>query len=99
MNLQEHLNRQITSELVNKTDSVLKEALEKKGFDTKDHDFIKNNFQVIIKEDDPDFEHYYFHFGEPDEIRILSIQRIPTISFSDCYEDGMIKVHADQKYY
>jgi hypothetical protein len=59
---------------IEKQDEILLKRLEDLGFDPNDHEFIKENMQRIIIEGN-EFEHFYYHYGQPDEIRILSIQR------------------------
>jgi hypothetical protein len=83
-------------ELVNQTDSVIKQALEKNGIPLNDLEYLKENIQIIYIEDDP-FEHYYFRYDTPDEKRILSIQRTPDIKFGE--DITAVKVTASLLYY
>lgn len=57
---------------VQKKEALIKERLQRAGLDITD-DFVKENLQRVIFEDDPEFEHFYYRFGEPDSIRLISI--------------------------
>ncbi len=57
-------------------DELIRKALVAKGFDADNIGFIKGNFQRIILENDPNFEHFYYRYGTPDEQRIISISKL-----------------------
>ena len=63
-------------------DALIKSALEKNGLDCNDTEFLKSNVTRIDKSGE-DFEHWYFRFGQPDEVRLISFQKQPDIKFSD----------------
>lgn len=74
---------QFTSKLhgdfIAKQNAITKEALIVAGFDAEDKAFITAEFTVVQREVDP-FNHLYYHFGKPDQRRIISIQRAPDIN-------------------
>jgi hypothetical protein len=65
-------------DVAQKKESAIREAFEKLGFKLYEPDFIKTHVQIIIKEGDP-FEHYYYNYGQPGEVRVISIDRMPHI--------------------
>lgn len=56
--------------------SRLKEVII--DIEDKDADWIKEHLSVIFKEDDK-YSHYYYDFGKDTEIRVISIQRSPSV--------------------
>lgn len=83
---------------VKKEDDLVKQRLIDCGFDPNDHEFIKANMQRIIFEGH-EFEHFYYHYGQPDEIRILSIQRhidSPPLKLNEPFGN---KMTISKKYY
>ncbi len=80
-------------------DSVLLNALISNGLPT-DTDFIKENITRVQIEGDG-FDHYWFHFDQPDAIRVVSIERSPEIKF-DVHREGpieLINTKMEAKYY
>ncbi len=64
-------------ELVKQQEEVINQHLIKHGFNNIIEDFIKENFQFISQKGD-NFQHLYYHAGQPDQIRIISIKKEPT---------------------
>ena len=58
------------------------------------------DLSIVSAPGDP-FDHYFYKYGTPDEKRIISIERTPTISFSeaDDIHSNMVRVTIEQKYY
>lgn len=84
------------------TDMIkMKEQLLKQRMDVHNlpwtEEFIKEHISHIAKEGD-DFDHFWFNFGKPDAIRLISIKRdseMPDI----IQEDFTFKLKAEYKYY
>jgi hypothetical protein len=96
--LMEQWTQTLCENFIKKEDDLVKQRLIDCGFDPEDHEFIKDNMQRIIREGD-EFIHYYYHFGQPDEIRIISIQRhidTPPLKLSEPFEN---KMTISKKYY
>lgn len=75
------LMEQVTSMLCEgffkEKDKALLAALQDKGFPSNE-EFIKAHMQCITYEEAPEFEHYWYHFGQTEAIRIISFEREPT---------------------
>jgi hypothetical protein len=98
-NFQEQLFNGLTKCIVNQRDETIKAALVKNGLNPNDIDFLKENIQRVVFEDDAEFEHYYYHFGQDDEKRIISIEINPKIQHRFNEENFSSKVNYTQKYY
>lgn len=83
-------------ELYKKKDNIIKDALLKHGFISEDLKFLADNFQWQIKENDK-FGHLYYHFGQSDEIRIISIERNPETKYSE--KEGKYTAETIYKFY
>lgn len=76
-------------EIANKTDDVIKAAFAEKGFPV-DEEFVKGHVSRITYECD-DFDHIWYHFGQPDAVRIISIERHPNTSLFDAADPCKMK--------
>lgn len=76
-------------EIAKKTDDIIKDTLIKKGFPA-DEEFIKEHVSCIVYECE-DFNHIWYHFGQPDAIRIISIERNPNTSLFDTVDPCKMK--------
>lgn len=74
INIQAEMAKKMQKELAEKEDTAIKDALIANGFNPDDHDFLRDNFE-LIRIDGDRFVHYYFHYGKPDGKRIISIDR------------------------
>lgn len=77
-NLAEEITKHLCEGYMNHLDSLILEALKNKGLPT-DIDFIKTNI-TIVRQEGNYFDHYWYHYGQGDAIRIISIEREPTIT-------------------
>lgn len=93
--LAEDATRRFGAEIGHGIDEIFKNAFIKNGLPT-DEEFIKNNCSLIIQEGD-EFQHCWYHYGKPDAIRIISIEREPDISMIE--EIGSYKMKAEYNYY
>lgn len=74
----EEINKKFIANIINIKDEKIKEALIAKGFDPKNIQFLKDNFQ-LIRQDGDKFEHLFYKHGTDEELRIISIQINPEI--------------------
>jgi hypothetical protein len=79
-----------------KKEEVIKNALVANGFNPTNHQFLTDNFELIIKEGDK-YEHLYYHFGKADQKRIISILNQPEVEFGN--ENGTYKAISTYRYY
>lgn len=54
-------------------DRILIKAIRKAGFDPFDFEFVGKNISVIVFEQDKRFNHYFYHYGEPDQRCIITM--------------------------
>lgn len=95
-NYWDYINNQFQTELVNQQNEVVRKAITDAGFDFRDKEFMKANFQLITAERDP-FYHLYYHHGAPDMKRIISMERLP--AFTERKPGDDFKLEATIKYY
>ena len=79
---------------------IMRDAFLKHGFDIegKPVEELKKYITKIIIEDD-DFEHFYLHWNTEIPIRIISMQKNPTIN-NDFSQNPLIpRISANWKYY
>lgn len=69
---------------------VIREAIAKAGFDPDDLAFIKEHCRWVTFSYDT-FEHLYYHYGETDEIRIISTENQPNIDIGYDHVGGVVK--------
>lgn len=81
-----------------KQDNIIRAALLKNGFNPDDTKFLAANIQRIMIEGDP-YDHFYFNYGQPDEKRIISIERDVKIDLATNIENFSTTIRATQKYY
>jgi len=83
-------------------DRVIREAIISHGFNPGDHQFLKDHCQLITYPFD-DFQHLYYHYGEKDEKRIISIEAQPNIDMGfNGWPDAAPEIHKcsiSAKYY
>lgn len=98
--LQEHINTVLCTSFLKEKDKAFFEAMNSNGLPT-DEEFVKAHVQCIVYEDAPEFEHYWYHFGQSDAIRIISFEREPTVRLDQ--PDDLVKNNWKQtveaKYY
>ena len=92
-----HINEMINSMAI-KDDSVIVAAIKEKGFDPNDREFLTLHIQKIIPEGDP-FEHYYYNYGQPDEIRIISFEKDFTFEQVTDEKTNSVTLKVSRKYY
>jgi tRNA U34 2-thiouridine synthase MnmA/TrmU len=74
-------------------DEIIKKAFTDKGFACTE-DFIKAHCCIV---DDGKFRHIWYHFGEPDAVRIVSFEKEMQTRIEEA--DGTWKFTIEQKYY
>lgn len=87
MTYQEFFTTSLHRDFIDKQDAVIREAITSAGFDPYDMEFIRANFQRVSMPEDS-FEHFWYHFGQPDAKRIISIGQ-PV--FDDGYQNGELQ--------
>lgn len=80
---------------VKSQDDAIKAAFVKHGLETTEQ-FIKEHCQRIQVIGEP-FEHIYYHYGQPDQVRIISMETEVLMSWHE--ENGNIKMKAEKRYY
>lgn len=88
-------NKRMINEFVKSEEDTIKSAFVKAGFMVTE-EFIKKHCEVVRVEGE-EFEHIYYHFGQPDQVRIISMEREVQMSWHE--ENGNIKVRAEKRYY
>lgn len=88
-------NKRMVNDLVKSEDDTIKAAFVKAGFVITE-ELIREHCERIHVEGER-FEHIYYHFGQPDEKRIISMER--EIHMSWVEENGSYKMRAEKKYY
>lgn len=83
------------SDFVKSQDEAIKSAFVKHGLETTEQ-FIKDHCQRIQVIGEP-FEHIYYHFGQPDQVRIISMETEVQMSWQE--QNGNIKMKAEKRYY
>lgn len=96
MNLMNSAINRLVSQIMNGKEHLLKERIEALNMPW-DTGFLKEHVSCVMQIGDP-YEHYWFNYGKPDAIRLLSIENNPEMPeiFS---EDFSYKVKAEYKYY
>jgi hypothetical protein len=74
--LMQEFNLRLCEGFLREKDKALIAALADKGFPV-DEEFVKGHMQLITLEEYPEFEHYWYHFGQADAVRIISFEREP----------------------
>src|SRR5688572_7278219 len=98
MDLQQQLTADLSGKITFNQDNVLRECLKNHGFNISDIAFLKENIECITVEGDP-FEHYYFHYGQPDEKRLISIERMPSLEYGNSEDGRSVNVTVSKRYY
>ena len=88
-------NKRMANDFVKSEDDTIQAAFVKAGFVVSE-DFIKEHCQCIQVEGEK-FEHIYYHFGLPDEKRIISMERDVQMSWTE--EGGAYKMRVEKRYY
>lgn len=94
----QNITADFLTQLLNKSDNVIEEALIKNGIDITDIQYLKDHISRVIKEGDK-FEHYYLDYGTPNEKRIVSIQRNAEITTTFDEDKNKYTVLASHNYY
>lgn len=68
----EFFMNELNAGFLKKKDEVVKEALIRAGFDPENTEFIREHMQ-LVKIPFDNFEHFWYHFGQPDAVRIISV--------------------------
>jgi hypothetical protein len=89
------LNKRMSNDFVKSEDETIRAAFMKAGFVITE-DFLKEHCERVQIEGDK-FEHIYYHFGQPDEKRIISMEREVNMSWHE--EGGNLKMKAEKRYY
>lgn len=87
----------LSRKLCQKEEELIKAALIRNGFDHSNIQFLNDNFMIINSEEDG-FDHYYFHYDMPDQIRIISFQRNPEIVISQS-DNNKVTIATNKSYY
>lgn len=74
--LMEEVSRRLYEGFFKEKDKAILSALMDKGFPT-DEVFIKENMECVTYEEETEFEHYWYHFGQPDAVKVISFEREP----------------------
>jgi hypothetical protein len=85
-------------EIAEKEDAIIRQALIDNGFNPNNLDFIRDNFEVVSPENES-IVHYFYHYGKPDEKRIISIEKSRNIEYRDGSIDNKIMATLSHKYY
>lgn len=93
--LMSQISKTFAEEIAGKTDEIIKAAFTEKGFPA-DEKFIKEHVSFVKYEGD-EFDHIWYHFGEPDALRIISIERKQNTSLFN--EDEQCKLKWEVRYY
>lgn len=88
-------NKRISNEFVKSEEDTVKSAFVKAGFIVTE-EFIKEHCELVQVEGE-EFEHIYYHFGQPDQKRIISIEREVRMTWTE--ENGTYKMKAEKSYY
>lgn len=86
----------IQSKMSKDFDGNFRQRLIESGVDPDNLELLKHRITRVYIEGD-EFEHFYLDYGKSTERRILSFQRIPTITMVE--EGNNYKFTAEQKYY
>lgn len=89
------INKRMSNGFVKSEDDTIKSAFVKAGFIVTE-EFIKEHCELVQVEGEK-FEHIYYHFGQPDQKRIISMEREVQMSWVE--ENGCYKMKAEKRYY
>lgn len=89
------INR-LATDIIKKKEQLLKERMDVHNLPWTE-DFIKEHISCIVREGDS-FDHFWFNFGKPDAIRLLSIER-ESVMPDIINEDFSYKMKAEYRYY
>lgn len=81
ISLMETITEDLFKQFVKNKDEVIKKAIIKYDIDPEDIEYLKENLQLINIHND-EFEHLYFRWGKSDEVRIISIDKKPSIDYT-----------------
>jgi hypothetical protein len=87
--------KRVGTDLMRNHDEIIKNAFVSKNLSITE-DFITKNVSKIQRDGDR-FEHIWYHFDQPDAIRIISIEKDIKLTYAE--ENGVWKVRAEQAYY
>ncbi len=89
------IQQRMINEFIEKLDKLIEQRLSENGFNVDDKRFLKDNFTFIELPTD-DFRHLYYHFGQPDQKRIISIEKETCVPVDNL---GSFTFTATKKYY
>lgn len=89
------VNKSVAEGFVHEKEEVIKAAFVKNNI-LYEEEFIKQHISVINQEGDC-FEHYWYNWGEPDAMRIISIEKQPRFDYVE--ENFGLKLRAEANYY
>lgn len=92
------MNAKHQSSFIKEMDAVIRKAFISKGIEPNLVLLKTDDFSIINIEGDP-FDHYYYKYGTKEEVRIISIERLPEVNFSNSNDTGSITAFISSRYY
>lgn len=85
--------------VIDKKEELIKQALINNDIDPTDLNYLGQHLDMVIIEGDP-FEHYYFDYGKPTGVRLISFKKLWSNSPTHPDNlDNLFKISIDIQYY